>query len=143
MIPVDQTTFGAPGGNCFSACVASILELPISEVPYFMSAPDDWWGPFKAWCVERGIYPFYMPPAEVNGVPRVPPPAPAGFAIMCGPAPRRAIAREGVTYTENPLHAVVACDGAMVHDPNPERTGLVEVHDYVVLVPLAPAKAAA
>ena len=32
MKPVDQTSFGFPGGNCFSACVASILELPIDDV---------------------------------------------------------------------------------------------------------------
>jgi len=127
MTPVDQTTFGAPGGNCFSACVASILELPMSEVPYFM-APEDWWPPFKDWCVKRGVYPFYMPEAIYP---------PAGYSIMCGPAPRRAIARPGVTYASDAHHAVVARDGVIVHDPNPERTGLVEAHDYVVLVPLA------
>jgi hypothetical protein len=42
MKSVDQTTFG-PNGNCFSACVASLLELPIDAVPFFMSAGDGWY----------------------------------------------------------------------------------------------------
>ncbi len=43
MKPVDQTTFGHPGGNCFSACVASLLEMSVDQVPYFMGH-DDWFG---------------------------------------------------------------------------------------------------
>lgn len=105
----------------------------MSEVPYFME-PEDWWPPFKDWCVKRGFYPFYMPEAAY---------APAGYAIMCGPAPQRSVERPGVTYAANALHAVVARDGAIVHDPNPERTGLVEAQDYVVLVALAAAARAA
>lgn len=41
MKPIDQTTFGVPGGNCFSACVASLLELSIDDVPYFMGDCDE------------------------------------------------------------------------------------------------------
>lgn len=33
MKPVDQTTFGAPHGNCLMACVASILEVPLDSLP--------------------------------------------------------------------------------------------------------------
>jgi hypothetical protein len=33
MIPIYQTSFGAPpGGNCLAACLASIFEVPIEEV---------------------------------------------------------------------------------------------------------------
>ena len=32
MIPTKQTKFGKKG-NCFAACVASILEIPINVVP--------------------------------------------------------------------------------------------------------------
>ncbi len=35
MKPVNQTLFGDGNGNCFTACVASILELPIEAVPNF------------------------------------------------------------------------------------------------------------
>jgi hypothetical protein len=34
MLPQKQTIFGE-GGNCFSACIASICDLPLSEVPVF------------------------------------------------------------------------------------------------------------
>jgi hypothetical protein len=32
MKPVKQTKFGPIEGNCFAACIASILEVPIEEV---------------------------------------------------------------------------------------------------------------
>lgn len=42
MKPVYQTQFGSgrsdddrPLGNCFTACIASLLELPIAQVPHF------------------------------------------------------------------------------------------------------------
>lgn len=35
MKPLMQTTFGCPGGNCMQACIASLLEVPITEVPDF------------------------------------------------------------------------------------------------------------
>lgn len=35
MIPVEQTILTAPLGNCFAACVASILECPLEAVPHY------------------------------------------------------------------------------------------------------------
>lgn len=39
MKPVNQTLFGDTDGklkgNCFPACLASILELPLEEIPHF------------------------------------------------------------------------------------------------------------
>lgn len=59
--PVDQTTFGHPGGNCFSACVASLLELPIEDVPYFMDeAKGKWHEQFDAWLAPRGLYALHF-----------------------------------------------------------------------------------
>lgn len=37
MIPVNQNNFTPEEANCFSACVASILELTIDEVPNFLT----------------------------------------------------------------------------------------------------------
>lgn len=34
MIPVFQTRFGRPLGNCWAACIASILELPLEAVDW-------------------------------------------------------------------------------------------------------------
>lgn len=125
MKPVDQTTYGKGKGNCFSAAVASILELPLAAVPYFMG-PEDWWTPFVDWCVTCArCYPIYLP------IKILPPecPPPAGYSIMSG----------RVARTTEVLHSVVALDGVMVHDPNEPagRPGLTEVTDYIILVPLA------
>jgi hypothetical protein len=54
MTEVKQTTFG-DHGNCFSACIASLFELPLSDIPDFCSLPPDWWGFFQNWLKERGL----------------------------------------------------------------------------------------
>ena len=63
MIPVYQTAFGGPDsptpGDCFRACVASILELPIDEVPHFCAA-EEWIPPLQAWFRERGWMPLLV-----------------------------------------------------------------------------------
>jgi hypothetical protein len=113
VIPVDQTTHGPTTGNCFSACVASILELPISEVPFFM-APEQWWPPFVEWCAMRGYDAVYFPNTEY---------VPLGYSIVGGPSYR----------WPGKLHACVALDGVVVHDPHPSKLGLPEVQDFIVL----------
>jgi hypothetical protein len=133
VIPVDQTTFGMPGGNCFSACVASILELPISEVPYFMEPPPGcehapaepcgcWWSGFLDWLAARGLTSHYFK---------------AGDYPWSGHPPGYSIAG-GLNASAGLPHAVVALDGAQVHDPNPNRLGLAAVDDYFVIERLPP-----
>lgn len=51
MIPVDQTTYGHTDGNCFSACVASILEIPIEEVPNTLGVNAE----LMRWLAGRGL----------------------------------------------------------------------------------------
>jgi predicted subunit of tRNA(5-methylaminomethyl-2-thiouridylate) methyltransferase len=54
MKPVKQTIFGL-GGNCFAASIASILELPVEEVPNFMAIETaDYWTPMREWLRQRG-----------------------------------------------------------------------------------------
>lgn len=43
MKPIYQTRFGHEEGNCFQACLASILELPLDAVPDVMQPADDAW----------------------------------------------------------------------------------------------------
>lgn len=40
MIPVKQTIFDSINGNCFGACLASLLEIPLDDVPNF-GAPGE------------------------------------------------------------------------------------------------------
>lgn len=118
MIPVDQTTFGVSRGNCFSACVASLLELPIADVPFFMG-DEQWWSSFNDWLRPRGFYALcVMLPAEAH---------PPGLNILSGKSPRGP-------------HAVVAHGIDVIHDPHPSRAGLLTREDVIVLVPLDPAR---
>lgn len=117
MRPVDQTTFGYPDGNCWSACVASLLEMPVHEVPWFLGH-DDWYAAFAAWLRPRGYYPVTVPWSEGW--------CPEGFYILGGRSPRHS-------------HAVVAKGREIVHDPHPSREGLVTREDCTLLVPFDPA----
>lgn len=55
MKPIRQTIFGDKKGNCFAACVASVLELPLGTVPNFCVAEGDWLIKANAWLVPYGV----------------------------------------------------------------------------------------
>jgi hypothetical protein len=58
MIPVQQTDFSTAGGNCYAACVASLLELPIERVPNFHREHGAGWvKPFCHWLKDFGLWP--------------------------------------------------------------------------------------
>jgi hypothetical protein len=116
MRPIDQTTFGMPEGNCFSACVASILHVPLSDVPTFCKH-DDWWERFTAWLKERG---FWALPLKYNE--EFPP---AGFHILSGKSPRGDF-----------QHSVVAFGNEMIHDPHPSRAGIETRVDQILIIPI-------
>lgn len=125
MKPVDQTTFGHPGGNCFSACVASILGLPISEVPYFMGEPGEpggkWAGRLSEFLRPRGYYAlhFNIDPERLDREVLWP----EGYFIRCGKSARGD-------------HAVVAKGAEVVHDPHPSRAGLLSTDAMCVICSL-------
>src|SRR5690606_41102744 len=79
--PIDQTTFGFPGGNCFSACIASLLELDIEQVPYFMEPEDAWQENLVRWLAPRGLYPILLRVSD-EWYPQV-------YHILSGQSPRR------------------------------------------------------
>jgi len=115
MRPVDQTTFGGEG-NCVSACIASILEAPIEEVPFFFGPPDVGWLRAHTWLWRRGLHLLQVDTRADWIV--------CGYMVLEGPSPR------GLG------HAVVGYAGVMTHDPHPSRGGLVSVESARVLVPL-------
>lgn len=126
MRPVDQTKFGFPGGNCFSACVASILELDVEQVPYFMADPvEEWMRRLEAWLdsIKCGLYPVLVPVSDEW--------YPAGYYVLSGQSPRK-------PEDAGALHSVVARGREVVHDPHPSRDGLLTHQDAVLLVPRDP-----
>jgi hypothetical protein len=122
MKPVDQTQFAGEGvgGNCVQASVASILELPLSDVPHFLAiadAPNQWELAMMDWMEERGVGYIRREGEWIFD----------GYYLASGPSPR------GVS------HMVVYHDGKLAHDPHPSRAGIIEVARTWVLAPLDPA----
>lgn len=101
MKPVMQTVFGE-NGNCMQACIASLLELPLEEVPHFPIH-----GQFLA--LERYLRQFDIQPV--------------GFPVAT-------IRPYGVYYIGTGMskrgrrHAVVCKNLLVVHDPHPDDTGI-------------------
>lgn len=139
---VDQTVFTIPGGNCFSACVASILEIDLADVPYFMgeSFTDDgsWWDRFTSWLTERGMRADYYVPGQNIDISK------AGWPdepyIATGRTPRDCPAWRAefvkIPWPEHEpfLHSVVYASGELIHDPHPSRAGILgDVTDFVLM----------
>lgn len=124
MKPIDQTLLGADDGNCFAACVASLLELPLAEVPNFCKGltNDAWYPQFIEWLQARGWNAMFL---QSLGI--IERDATAGYYIASGPTER------------GMLHATVWCAGKLAHDPHPSRAGIQSITDYCFLYPLNPA----
>jgi len=117
MEPAQQTSFGKKG-NCFSACIASILEVPLDTVPVFcVDFPSRWAEKANEWLHEHhGVMLFCVtPPSE--GFVETQYKAPF-YHIMSGPALR------GLQ------HSVVGRNGKMVYDPHPSGDGLTKVTEW-------------
>lgn len=124
MIPVMQTRFGYPHGNCWEACLASLLGVPIEKIPD--GRPDG----------ERATYrelsDFLMERRQaIVGLSFL------GTGQVAAP-PRHYYMLSGTT--ESGLgHAVIALDGVIVHNPNPDpEARLVSISGAEWLVAASP-----
>lgn len=81
MLYIPQTIFEPPHGNCLSACVASLFDLQLDDVPNFTALsdyyrdengqwlerqPNAWWDGIKKFAAERGLVVLLasMPPKD-------------------------------------------------------------------------------
>lgn len=133
MIPVRQTILTAPGGNCFAACVASVLDAPLETVPHFFrecAAGDSmWtqgqWDEVRGFAEQRDLIAHWLDPeieqAEVKALEQS-----GAYYVAFGPSPRTRLG-----------HCVVMRQGAYVHDPMPgaEYFGGKAPWLYVFFVP--------
>lgn len=115
MKPVTQSRVGEDG-TCFRACIASILEVPEKRVPDFGAFGNDecWWKDIQDWLGKADLRYRRIP---IDGV------KPSGWSTIEGVSPRGG------------LHACVAFDGELIHDPHPQDgtgRGLVEPRYYGV-----------
>jgi len=121
MTPVDQEFLhspepGAPKGDCFRACLATILDLPIAEVPHVVDGDDGaflWVKRTQEFLVPRGFFYLETPHIDWSWLQRPYKP----IVIGCGKSPRGPWG-----------HAVVGeltRDGfTLLHDPHPSHVGL-------------------
>lgn len=135
MIPIKQTRFGRPvkgqpsiepPGNCWSACVASILQMDLADVPDEMSVwkkgmtPEESWKPFERlmheWLFVKGLVLIEVEPG--NLIYTGPKEILNAYCIVSGPSPRGGC-----------LHAVVGklvIGGTeLIHDPHPSNSFIV------------------
>ncbi len=114
MIKVEQTILGE-NGNCFAACVASILELPIKKVPNLGIGTEnydwaEWMLAWNQWLADRNFGLSVVHYYEWEGVSNT---KPHGYSILSAKSPR---------LKEQDLnHAVVCLNGEIVFDPHPQR----------------------
>ena len=122
VIPVYQTrTVANDGcGNCFAACVASILELRLSEVCAVSPKDETFWPQWEEWLTDRGLELDYE---RADDAP------PKGYSIGQGYGDR--IYPEGHSMAGRPIaHAAVMFNGVLVHDPYPLKGGFERVKGY-------------
>lgn len=101
-------------GNCFQACLASLFELPIDEVPHFMVHGHLWFDCLQEWLEPMGYYALDIQysPFMAEWI--------KGYWIATG------VAKRGI------LHSVIYLDEHLVHDPHPSCVGIESVQSATV-----------
>lgn len=114
---VTQTIFaGDPSGrmgNCLQAAVATLLGLPLDDVPHFAESTADWVEDMVWFARSNGFAIVWRGGGE-----------PPQFGLAFGPTVRSADIK----------HAVAVVNGE-VWDPHPSRAGLTQATTYVAWVP--------
>lgn len=123
MIEVEQTILAPPDGDCFAACVASIFEMPLADVPSYTG--DDWFYRWVDWFWPKNLTPLNVS-ADPSGEW-----TPAGYSILAADSPRY----------PGKLHAVVAYNGRIVWDPHPGRSaGVGAWKEWTVFTVIDPSR---
>jgi len=133
MIPIMQKELkhdpdNGEYGDCFSAFLASVLHLPIEDVPMFCHKPE-WRRNLNEWLKPRGLAFLTVRLGEDQSW------ASLGITGMYCEVSGELVKDSGI------LHSTVGIDGITVHDPHPLSTGLSTVQDEVgVFIALEPWK---
>ena len=124
MRPVYQDAFGELG-NCFSACLASVFECELADVPnFFVTAGNDadaWWAAVRDWLAPRGFGVMSLSLSDDALLAKF-----AGFFIVSGQT------------SSGTHHATVWCGGKLVHDPMPGNSLDIEPNSVDLIYPLDP-----
>ena len=111
-------------GNCFRACLASISDQELEQVPEIELMGVEWIDAFIEW-IRRNNLEYYgtrynkddLDNKEYNkGV--------DGYLIVFGKSPREHVDKG---------HSVIYKNGVMMHDPHPSGDGLVEIEGFYMI----------
>lgn len=108
-------------GNCMQACVASLFNVPMGEVPSF-AADKQWFKAFRGFIRSKGYEPmsrFKERDSDIH--------VPSGLHLVSGKSSRGC------------EHMVIYKNGTLFHDPHPSNEGISEVLELTMLIPLDPA----
>lgn len=131
MIPVYQTmTVANDGeGNCFNACVASIMERPLRDVAAIHPRFDgNYWGAWQDWFTSQGLKLVWH--RDLSSPPK-------GYAIASGMGGRY-YPEDHDLAGEEIGHAAVVFNGLLVHDPFPGATQFDRIDKYWTIEMLEP-----
>ena len=121
MKPVDQTAINYETGDCLRACIASVLELPIEDVPAYIK--EDMAERYVAWLRQFNLT-LMTVRLDPDGT------LPEGYHLVDGPS------RNG-----KDRHIAVGRNGRIVHDPDPTSRGRFKGDgNYWIFVAIDPAK---
>ncbi|HEY4417588.1 MAG TPA: hypothetical protein VGO57_17995 [Verrucomicrobiae bacterium] len=120
MKPIDQTVLGFPHGNCFTACIASLLEVPIETLPIIPSE-EEWYDTTQMALVPHGV--FYLE-VRLDVAASYPMYAMRNrLCVITGKSPRGAFWHSVVGRVDHDSenNKVIF---ETVHDPHPSRLGI-------------------
>lgn len=106
-------------GNCYQACVASILEVPLHEVPHFAALPGEWWTNILTWAHTQGLIATALYPDDSERIEGIHAKGTVLGIIAVGPSPRGDY-RHSIIVSADPDHRVL-------HDPHPSRAGITSI----------------
>lgn len=130
MKPVFQTILCPPRGNCFAACIASIFEVSLADVPRFEG--ENWCDNWRTWLRRSNIDMLVFDVREENDE----------FTQEWNDYWTRQLVIAGVQSPRfDCLHAVVMRQGRIVHDPWPgpnsfKKGDRPKIRDYMMFCPV-------
>jgi hypothetical protein len=107
-------------GNCWSACAASLLEIPLHAVPEFPQDDEEWLEAVQRWLMPLGMFYLEIPADDPM----------LEFVFRCGFTWHFMV---GISERGGP-HACVGFCGQLNHDPHPGGRGLEKLEKYGFLV---------
>lgn len=128
MIPVYQDIFykehedgTTTRGNCYVACIASILEFPLYAVPQFqlLYGKSNWRVHLHHWLsyYDKELNEYHQEPGY-GGTEN------DKYYIVSGRSPR---------YNNQINHSCIWYRGQVVHDPHPEGGGVVKPYKWALI----------